>query len=488
MSGSNKIIVDSKKNISDEKLEISVKTFFGHEITVRLGGSYEVLTGGIKGLIDKILWFIYAPTLESRKAAVEKSLKDNNSQVNIDNSNKENTFNDLVNSEIEQKRNEYKLSEEECNEIRERMSAFKGNEFTKDGIISVVKDTIDQFIKEKYGNEDGNNNINNKLNINNHDKIYKDRAESGNMGNEFSIFGNEDNDINFVDGQNSARTDVNNMGHDNFDLSEQELNNLNNEIKKFGFSEEEAQGYRKNRIAEIKKDKKEKAEEKKQLENVIKQSESENENIEKKYKEAESNLKKMMPEGYRVTSFDKGDEIIGDGNCFYRAIAKLKNGNQEGYGEIRKTISDEINKSAELFGESADKIDNNLITLIQLYAGEYSELKGVEIHKNNLDVSLLQIREHVEGKDKKNEYAGPIEAYFYAKATKKAVIIYDSNNQISVFIPGEDGNSVNVKHMAPDKIESYIKKNNIDISNAVKLAYNAAGKHYEAVVPVGVDN
>ena len=78
--------------------------------------------------------------------------------------------------------------------------------------------------------------------------------------------------------------------------------------------------------------------------------------------------------------------------------------------------------------------------------------------ENNLAMVLSQIEKYVKGKDKKNEYAGPIEAYFYAKATKNAVIIYGSNNQISVFIPGEDGNSVNVKHMAPDKIESYIKK------------------------------
>lgn len=57
MSGSNKIIVDSKKNISDEKLEISVKTFFGHELKViaNADGGYSITTKGLNGLIDKIL-------------------------------------------------------------------------------------------------------------------------------------------------------------------------------------------------------------------------------------------------------------------------------------------------------------------------------------------------------------------------------------------------------------------------------------------------
>lgn len=42
----------------------------------------KVKSTGIKGLGDKILWFIYAPTLKSRQAAVEESLKNNISSTN----------------------------------------------------------------------------------------------------------------------------------------------------------------------------------------------------------------------------------------------------------------------------------------------------------------------------------------------------------------------------------------------------------------------
>ena len=313
---------------------------------------------------------------------------------------------------------------------------------------------------------------------------------------EFSVFKNENNNIN-SDGenQNLAKNDVNNMGYDNLVLSEEELDEIKKGAKnliKDGFLEEKGKAeYINSMIKETiekKKMDRENALFNEQIEEEIKKSKLEEKCKENARKEAENNLKKIIPEGYRVTSSERGDKIKGDGNCFYRAIAKLEKGNQEGYGEIRKTISDEINKSAELFGESADKIDDNLLPLLENYAGEYNELKNVEVAENNLAIVLYQIKEHVEDKDKKNEYAGPIEAYFYAKATKKVVIIYDSNNQISVFIPGEDENSVNVKHMAPDKIESYIEENNIDIAAAVKLAYNSVGRHYEAIVPVDVKN
>lgn len=221
---------------------------------------------------------------------------------------------------------------------------------------------------------------------------------------------------------------------------------------------------------------------------LIKKSEKEaalkKEKDEKDFIEKMSNI---VPKGYRVTSSKTGDKIKGDGNCFYRAIAKLENGNQEGYSEIRTAISDEINKSAELFGESADKIDDNLFDLLKFYAHEYNNV-NCEVTKDNLPAVLQQIKEYVEGKDKQNEYAGPIEAYFYAKATKKVVIIYDSNDQISVFIPDKDGSSVKVEYKDPKEIESYIKKNNIDTTAAVKLAYNADGRHYEAIVPMNVKN
>lgn len=531
---------------------------------------------------------IFSKELDARKAEIEKSPKNNNAPVfdegnkskdqnvqslgriddprnprfRIQNSNKEKTFNDLVNSAIEQKGNEYKLSEEECNEIRERIYNSVNLGF-KDH--SIIEDTINQFIKEKYGNEDGNNNINNKLNINNHDKIDKDRAEIENADNDFSLFkdvkndeisisNNEDNNINFFErensrqdengninskgsiksdskinesrnkiinadnefsifndenniinsgkGKNLARTDVNNTGHDNSVLSKEKLaeieGQINNLRKSGGYTEEDLVLLKQNLIEEAiekKKMDRENLEYQQQVENIIKQSKSENENIEKKYKEAESNLEKMIPNGYRVTSFDKGDGIIGDGNCFYRAIAKLEKGNQEEYGKIRTAISDEINKSAGLAEKSADKIDNNLLTLIQLYAWEYNELKDVEeVNENNLSGVLYQIKEHVKGEDKKNEYAGPIEAYFYAKATKNAVIIYDSIGQMTAFIPDKEGKDMQVKSLSAketedqQKIENFVKNNSINVAAAVKLACNTVGPHYEAIVPVDVKN
>ena len=557
MSGSNKIIVNSKNNISGEQLEISVKTFFGHEIKVKSGGSYEVLTGGIKGLIDKIIWFFFAPTLESRKAVVKESLKNNinstNEKTESNNGDEKDspktitTSDDLnkTNQSLSEKntkmvnnsydsnfqllsnkkdsignqtninndnRNNSSTKERESGNIDNKFSIFNNKDKINfvDGQNSARTDVNNMchnssiLSKEEFAdndfsifndennaiNSDGENQNLAKNDVNNmgHDSSVLSKEEFAD--NDFSIFNDENNAIN-SDGenQNLARTDVNNMGHDNFDLSEQELKDLDKEIKDLRLQENEVQFYKESRIAEIKKNKKEKTEEQKHLENIIKQSESENENIEKKYKEAESNLKKMMPEGYRVTSFDKRDGIIGDGNCFYRAIAKLENGNQEEYGKIRTTISDEINKSAGLAEKSADKIDNNLLTLIQLYAWEYNELKDVEeVNENNLSGVLYQIKEHVKGEDKKNEYAGPIEAYFYAKAAKKTVILYDSSNQVHVFIPDKKGDSVHVEHVDPDKIENHIKENKIDIANAVKLAYNATGKHYEAIVPVYVKN
>ena len=470
--------VNIKDSILNEQKEIAVKTFFGHEIKVRSGGSYEVLTGGIKGLIDKIIWFFFVPTLESRKAAVEKSPKNNNSQVPNEKP--------KLNNWSEQDSLKTTTTSDDLDKTNQSLSEKN----TK------MADNSDDSNFQLFSNLEDN--IKDQTNINNdyrNNSSIKER-ESGNMGNEFSVFGNEDNDINFVNGQNSARTDVNNMVHDSSVLSEEELAEIEgqiNDLRKIGsYTEEDLVLLKQNFIKEAiekKKNDKKNAEYQQQLEKVIEQSKSENEDIEKRYKEVENNLKKIIPEGYRVTSFDKGDEIIGDGNCFYRAIAKLENENQERYGEIRKTISDEINKSAELVGKSADKIDNNLLTLIQLYAWEYNELKDVEeVNENNLSGVLYQIKEHVEGKDKKNEYAGPIEAYFYAKAAKKTVILYDSSNQVHVFIPDKKGDSVHVEHVDPDKIENHIKENKIDIANAVKLAYNATGKHYEAIVPVDVKN
>lgn len=350
-----------KNNPSSEKLEISVKTFFGHELKViaNADGSYSITTKGLKGLIDKILLPIFSKELDARKAEV----------------------------------------------------------------INSILDDAEKQIKEG------------KLK-------------------------SSDDVLNFL-GKKGINTD--NLS-DNDGIKFAELLDLVDANDKNKLTEEE--------LALVKKSEKVAALEKEKAEEGF---------IEK--------MSNIIPKVYKVTSSKTGDKIKGDGNCFYGAIAKLKNGNQEGYGEIRKTISDEINKSAGLAEKSADKIDNNLLTLIQLYAWEYNELKDVEeVNENNLSGVLYQIKEHVKGEDKKNEYAGPIEAYFYAKATKKVVIIYDSNDQISVFIPDKDGSSVKVEYKDPKEIENYIKENKIDIANVVKLAYNAVGRHYEAIVPMNVKN
>ena len=176
ISGSSKIIVDSKNNISDEQLEISVKTFFGHELKViaNADGSYSITTKGLKGLIDKILLPIFSKELDTRKAEIEKSLKNNNApvfdegnkskdqnvqslgriddpqnpQFSIKNPNKGKKFDSIVNKAIERAKKELNLSEKEYSEIMATISVFKGNEFTEDGMFSFVKDTIIQ-LREK---------------------------------------------------------------------------------------------------------------------------------------------------------------------------------------------------------------------------------------------------------------------------------------------------------------------------------------------------
>lgn len=61
-----------KNNPPSEKLEISVKTFFGHELKViaNADGSYSITTRGLKGLIDKILLPIFSKELDTRKAEI----------------------------------------------------------------------------------------------------------------------------------------------------------------------------------------------------------------------------------------------------------------------------------------------------------------------------------------------------------------------------------------------------------------------------------
>ena len=107
---------------------------------------------------------------------------------------------------------------------------------------------------------------------------------------------------------------------------------------------------------------------------------------------------------------------------------------------------------------------------------------------------LIQIREHVGNADNKNRYAGHIEAYFYAKATKNAVIIYDSIGQMTAFIPDKEGKDMQVKSLSAketedqQKIENFVKNNSINVAAAVKLACNTVGPHYEAIVPMNVKN
>ena len=367
ISGSSKIIVDSKNNISDEQLEISVKTFFGHELKViaNADGSYSITAKGLKGLIDKILLPIFSKELDIRKA-----------------------------------------------------------EIVNDDIYSDAKGQID---KGKLKSRNDLLNFLGKKGINTDNLPYNDTIKLTKL-------------LDLVDANDKNK------------LTEEELAL----VKK---SEE---------VADLKKEK------------------AEEDFIEK--------MSNIIPKGYRVTSSKTGDKIEGDGNCFYRAIAKLEKKDQEKYGDVRKKIFDEIGKYCpESNEEQAEKIDNNLKDLIKNYAVE-NKLECSFNEVDDLLAVLIQIREHVGNADNKNRYAGHIEAYFYAKATKNAVIIYDSIGQMTAFIPDKEGKDMQVKSLSAketedqQKIENFVKNNSINVAAAVKLACNTVGPHYEAIVPVDVKN
>ena len=127
-----------------------------------------------------------------------------------------------------------------------------------------------------------------------------------------------------------------------------------------------------------------------------------------------------------------------------------------------------------------EEIDDKLILLIQQDTNEYK----ME-HDNDRDSQiavLLQIGEFVRNENGGNMYGGLIEAYFYAKMANKVVIIYDSNGSVSGYDP------INKCFIDKDYINNKGSSKNEYIANAVKLAYNAAGRHYEAIVPMNVKN
>ena len=467
--------VNIKDSILNEQKEIAVKTFFGHEIKVRSGGSYEVLTGGIKGLIDKIIWFFFAPTLRSRQAAVEKSLKDNNSQI-LNEKNKSNNVGEQGSLKTITTSDDLNKTNQSLSEKNTKMA---NNSYDSNfQLLSNEKDSI--------GNQ---TNINND---NRNNSSIKER-ESENVDNEFSVFKNENNNINSGEWKNSIKgsnvisskgailNDAENL------IKENELksrNDLLNFLREKGINPDNLPDNDTIKLTELLDLVDANNENKLTKEELASIKKNEEEAAFEKEKAEEGFIEKMsniIPKGYRVTSSKTGDKIEGDGNCFYRAIAKLEKKDQEKYGDVRNEIYNKIVDYCNLLGQNqTEEIDDKLILLIQQDTNEYKMEHDND--RNSQIAVLFQIGEFVRNENGGNIYGGLIEAYFYAKKANKVVIIYDSNGYVSGYDP------INKCFIDKDYINNKGSLKNEYIANVVKLAYNAVGRHYEAIVPMNVKN
>ena len=337
--------------------------------------------------------------------------------------------------------------------------------------------------------------IGNQTNINNDNRnnsSIKER-ESGNTDNEFSVFGNEDNDINFVEKQNSIKgsniisskgailNDAENL------IKKNELKSRDDVLKfleKKGINPDNLPYNDTIKFTELMDLVEANNENKLTEEELALIKKNDEEAALKKEKAEEGFIEKMsniVPKGYRVTSSKIRDKIEGDGNCFYRAIAKLEKKDQEKYGDVRNEIYNKIVDYCNLLGQNqTEEIDDKLILLIQQDTKEYKMEHDND--RNSQIAVLFQIGEFVRNENGGNIYGGLIEAYFYAKKANKVVIIYDSNGYVSGYDP------INKCFIDKDYINNKGSSKNEYIANAVKLAYNAAGRHYEAIVPMNVKN
>lgn len=154
---------------------------------------------------------------------------------------------------------------------------------------------------------------------------------------------------------------------------------------------------------------------------------------------------KNIPDGYKLKN------VKGDGNCLYRAIARIVKGNENNYHDIRnsavgavdgllKGIKDfkdlyEVHDNCQLSGFNESLVNEVFdgIPFMGIFR-QASDYKGGDVKtiKNALDI-LAEIKKSL-STDK--EFGGAAELYFISVAIKRPLVIYNNDGTIAGYSPG----------------------------------------------------
>lgn len=195
-------------------------------------------------------------------------------------------------------------------------------------------------------------------------------------------------------------------------------------------------------------------------------------------------LKKMEPLS-NIPSGYKTEDVKGDGNCFYRAIARIVKGNENNYHDIRNSATEAVNdllKRIKNFENLYDVHDNyQLSDLDESFVNEAfdgipfmgifrqaSDYKGGDVKtiKNALDI-LAKIKQSLSA-DK--EFGGAAELYFISVAIKRPLVIYNNDGTIAGYSP---------------ELKMFIDRNNIswlDDDDDTKVMAHRKDNHFQALV------
>ena len=257
-------------------------------------------------------------------------------------------------------------------------------------------------------------------NMNNTQKVQERQNQSSAVGdNEFSIFQKNDyskKNINVSPKETNKQQPKDRKSEESIELTKEELSEIEKEAKKLGLEGEVAKGYISGRKEEL---------------------------INEKLKDLEP--LGNIPDGYELRNVGK------DGNCFYRSVAHIVNGNENNYLSIRNSAAEiasnleekvkglkatygiDDNRKLEDLDEGVlnDALGNIPFMNIIRQGFGYAKNGTIETIGDALYV-LERIRKSL-STDRKE--GGEAELYFISAAIRRPVVIYDNNGNVTGYSP-----------------------------------------------------
>lgn len=358
---------------------------------------------------------------------------------------------------------ELKTWDEVVKFLRDREIDCAGDSLSDDDAIKVsnlitlvdsMQKSKDEAKKSKSSaDEQIDNNFLLESNMNNTQKVQERKNQSSAVGgNEFSIFQQNDpskKNVGASPKETNKQQPKDRKSEESIELTKEELSEIEKEAKKLGLKGDDAKIYISNRKEEL---------------------------INKKLKDLEP--LGNIPDGYELRNVER------DGNCLYRAIARIVKGNEDNYHDIRNSAVgavDGLLKRIEDFKDLYEVLDNcqlsgfNESLVNEAFDGipfmgifrQASDYKGGDVKtiKNALDI-LIEIKKSL-STDK--EFGGAAELYFISVAINRPLVIYNNDGTIAGYSPG---------------LKVFIGRDNISWLDAdnTKVMVHRKGNHFQALV------